>query len=161
MCEVGYNANGDPVCAGQGGSKPQVLEEPGDPGFNVYENEQITDILIVAADPNDVRVYTPEDTRQTEVNTICQHWGYDCTCEPIPPPLPPSYAPTFPNCPEYHNFVKDVPAFNALSVELGYDSVTRWTPMPMGAWGTHIFIDPMDFGHHFTDSWKYGVKIRS
>ena len=153
---------------GYGGGDILVESVPDGESGMYYVNEvdpPVTDILLVQADPNNS--FIPQDCHlgngnmcEENVNDMCQHWGYDCTCVPDPYVLPPTRKPVFPDCPDYIDFEQDVPGFNALQAQLGWDG--GWTPIPTGYWGYWIYLDqPTLFGRASWEEWKFGITFRS
>lgn len=156
---------------GYGGGNVVVTPTPvgEDPYYYVRTDPNISDTLIVAADP--LNSYIPDPCGgdpgacEVDVNNLCNHYGYDCTCIARPIVDPRVRIPTFDpdQCPAYEYFGEDVPAFNALAVSLGYELGGSWDPVPMGNWGYHIVLDQPDLwdpSYHPSDEWKYGLRIR-
>ena len=121
------------------------------------EDPSISDILVVAADPNDPQVYIPHvDLHITD--DLCDIDGYTCTCTEIPDVDPWTHRPTF-DCPDYVDYENDVVAFNNVAIEYGYSD--GWTPIPMGYWGFKIFLDvDGQWGYDSHEEWKFGLTLR-
>lgn len=88
--------------------------------------------------------------------------GYDCECTRIPAVDPFTRKPTFPNCPDYVDYGRDVGAFESISTTYGYDSAGEgWTPIPDGYWGYWIYLDqPTLWGYGDWQEWQFGIKIK-
>jgi hypothetical protein len=124
-----------------------------DPYYYVRTDPNINDTLIVRADQDDPNVYIPDPCHgdpgacEVDVNNLCNHVGYDCTCERLPE-IPP-YHRAITECngvplaqlPGFMDFDRDVPAFNAFATNLGYSASTSWNPIPAGNWGHWLNLD--------------------
>lgn len=139
--------------------------------YFVQDDPAISDILLVAADPDDSDVEIPAELSEAESDggngggippePECEHEGYDCHCTYVPPVEPKSRIPTFAGCPDYLDYEYDVADFNALQTSLGYTDTYGWKPIPDGYWGYFLYLDqPTLWGYTAWDEWKFGIVIR-
>lgn len=121
--------------------------------YYVYYDENVTDVLVVAADPTAPPYVPPEDV------PTCDIEGYDCECERLPPVDPFSRKPV-PDNDGYTFYDRDVGGWTDYKYSLGWDG--GWTPIPDGYWGYWLFLEQWDiFGYGDWEEWNFGVVIRS
>lgn len=162
---MGY-AN-SPVCEGQ-------CEN--DPMYDVMENPDISDVLLVHAEaglpdpvlatapmdppaPPSVLATASPDSCPTMVDPECEHWGYDCECIRKPAVDPFTHKPVFPlsSYPNYQFFHRDVYNYNLYSEAIGGLNV-----IPDGRFGYWINLDQPGLWCYFDwEMYRFGVILRN
>ena len=120
--------------------------------YFIYDDPDINDILVVAADPliGDVN---------EGVAPSCDIPGYDCACEEVSPIDPFTRKPV----PEYTGggwFGRDNAGFIAYKTGLGWTE-NGYLPIPDGYFGFWILLNQWSvFGYEDFEEWNFGVVFR-
>lgn len=137
-----------------------LVEAPVDnQDFYVMDDPTCGDILLVKAEEG-----YPEPI---PLNPVCEHFGYKCECDRIPPHPVDNKKPIFPNCPDYEFMHYDVAKFNDLAASLTVNGEpwdnSKSAVVPTGYFEHWLELDQpvltAKWGYADFDEWRFGITV--